>query len=415
LLLSRENLFDRLRLRLDEVDRVDVAVAWASPGDALSRIHAFAKANPRQLRSIVGIHGNATHPAALKKLWQHGKLRIVPDDQPLFHPKLFLFHGAKRTITWIGSANLTGPGFEQNTELVWEFEDDGSATRWFRELWNRLDRDPFNIIEAYEKRWTPPSWPTRKSAAEGAEPSAHEFRRLAKTISDWSSFVRAVQTANTYWTRRLGLSADGETNSWLNTIRLGKEVVTRESWDVLSKVDYRLIMGIDQVVNAVEVGYGLLGSMRGAGDAKEVFNRSTPTTRRTREGIRRALQPAIHASSKDFSEAALEFIRTVNGVDGFSGGVATRLLTLARPDLAVSVNQASKQALAELTGLPTSSLNRARSKPGLKSYADLLRFFDRMPWYNAPSPRNVYERTLADVRAALFDCFIYRPKSKKPV
>src|SRR5271169_6766268 len=101
-------------------------------------------------------------------------------------------------------------------------------------------------------------------------------------------------------------------------------------------------MGLETVVDGTGTGYGLLGSMRGAGAAKEVFNKASPVTLRTRERIRSVLQPVLHASPKAIPGVAVEFIRSVGEIRGFSGAVATRLLALARPELAVTVNSASQ-------------------------------------------------------------------------
>ena len=407
MILTQDLLLERLGVLLNISERVDIAVAWSSPSDSLSLITAFAKAGPKRLRSIVGISGNSTHPVALRDLSNHGLLRI-PKISPLFHPKLFLFHRGGGTTVWIGSANLSRCGFQQNTELVSEFEDDGTAAAWFEQAWNGLDEDPSGAIEEYERTWKPVGW-TPKRPAGAKAPSEDEFRRIASQVSDWPSFVDALGYAGRYWMTYFGSSVDGETSSWLNTITLGNALMRRDSWNRLTKDDYRVIMGIETKVNGVEAAYGLLGSMRGAGDAKKVFNVKSKTNLETREEIRVALQPVLRASPEAFPDAAITFIRSVTGIRGFGGAIATRLLALARPDLAVSVNSGSQDGLAALSGLPAGSLNKAPDGPRGHSYADLLEFLATHPWYFSPTPRNAYERTLANARAALFDCLVYRP------
>jgi len=131
MLLTHDTLSNRLDEHLKNSDRMDLAVAWAADCDALARLCEFAK-NGGTLRAIVGIWGNATHPNALRSIQRCAQLRIVPDSR--FHPKFYLFHQPHHRIGWIGSANLTRGGFEQNEELIYAFsDDDGKAAQWCRD------------------------------------------------------------------------------------------------------------------------------------------------------------------------------------------------------------------------------------------------------------------------------------------
>lgn len=411
MILTTDNLLERLEHNLASTERLDVAVAWAGPGKAVTRVLDFARDNPNRVRLIVGISGNATYPRTLSDLHSLAQLRL-PLTYPLFHPKVFIFQQKDRTVAWVGSANLTRCGFEQNSELVSEVIDDGSVARWFEDEWAVLGADPSHAIEQYTSGWRPPAPPAGQEGAadaSGTKVSDQRFGQLLQNVSDWRSFVAALRVANGYWQRRHGFSVDGETSSRLNTITLGNEIVRRESWRDLSKNDYQLLMGIEVKVEGVSSCYGLLGSMRGAGDAKNVFNEASPQNLRTREEIRRALRPVLGATAAEFPEAAVEFIRRTDALQGFSGGVATRLLALARPDLAVTVNNGSRKRLAAWSGLPATALSKPPSGPRAASYGSLLRFLAQQSWYANPEPRGAYERSLANARAALLDCLVYSP------
>jgi hypothetical protein len=410
MLLTQETLLAALEESLASADTVDVAVAWAGPGKAITKILEFARHSPGRLRAIVGIAGNATYPRVLKDLHGCAELRI-PSSSPLFHPKLFLFRKGTKATAWVGSANLTRCGFEQNAELVSVVADDGSYTRWFDARWQALNPDPSETIKRYAALWKPPSRPVAGEGG-GADPMAKpighdEFQRLLGSVSDWSSFVQALKVASAYWNGRYGFTVDGEVQSWLNTVTLGNEIIRRRSWRDLSKLDYQLLMGIEVKVDGLSAAYGLLGSMKGAGDAKNVFNEASAQNLRVREQIRAALQPVINADVGAFSDLALKFIHMIEGLQGFSGGVATRLLALARPDLAVSVNKGSRDALAEWSSLPKTALSKSSSGKRGTSYASLLDFLAKQEWYVNPTPRGAYERGLAGARAALLDCLVY--------
>ena len=409
MLLTDESLMSRLEQLLSQSISVDVAVAWATPGKALERLLTFGRTNPGALRSIVGIWGTATEPSALQQLAKAGQLRI-PEKTPLFHPKLFLFRKADQLVGWVGSANLTRSGFQQNTELAYEFADDGSGRSWFEERWESLDPDPWPAIKQYVK-WRPPN--SAKPAQKPSDRSAiseTDFYSIAGRVSDWSSFVSAIREANDYWPHRAGVSVDGDSASWLNTIALGHELILRDSWDDLTEQDYRLLMGIKVKSDANTVGYGLLGSMKGAGYAKKVFHKDTPQNLELRGRILEALHSLLSVDPAQFPEKAAQFIQLLNTFDGFSGGIATRFLAITRPDLAISVNNGSSPGIAALTQLPASSLSKGPTASGRgRSYLDLLGFFRNMEWYANPQPTNTYERALSDARAALFDCLVYKP------
>ncbi|MCJ2113446.1 phospholipase D family protein [Methylobacterium sp. E-025] len=404
--LTQEELLTRLKDCLGAADRVDIAMAWMSFGEAFSALHEFAKARPKALRAIVGTTGTATHPRALRLIHETARLRL-PGGSPLFHPKLIIFHRGETALVWIGSANLTRCGFEQNTEIVAELPDEGGTARaWFDGFWTGLDADCCPRLDRYEADWKPSLF---GQATDLEPPTSHEaLWAIAQNLSDWPSFVRALRVASSFWQREFKCTVDGEASSWLNTVTLGMEITRRESWDKLSDVDYHVLLGIRDNADDV-MGYGLLGSMQGAGEVKTTFLKNTGPHRKIREHIRSCLRGPIHASDAAFPDAAVAFIRQVSALERFGPAVATRLLALARPDRAVSVNNGSRPGLAKLSGLPRSALSNVPGGPRAKSYSDLLAFLSTKEWYCHPKPANRYEQTLANARAALLDCLVYVP------
>ena len=84
-------------------------------------------------------------------------------------------------------------------------------------------------------------------------------------------------------------------------------------------------------------------------------------------------------------------------------GVATRLLTMKRPDLFFCFNGANKEKICAELGLPK-NLNAER-------YWDeiLLRIYDTA-WFNSSRPQDKIEQKAWDGRVALIDCIYYEPK-----
>ena len=93
----------------------------------------------------------------------------------------------------------------------------------------------------------------------------------------------------------------------------------------------------------------------------------------------------------------------LTGLDGIGSAIATRLLTLARPNRFVSLNGASKAGLAASFTVAPSTLSQPRSYGRL-----LARVYDKA-WYNDPRPVDAREETIRWMRAALLDCFVYEP------
>lgn len=404
MLLTQENLIDRLHKLAMEAEAIDLATAWSSPGEAQRAVLN----SPGKLRAIVGIAGCATHPSVLRDFHKAGHLRI-PIQAPLFHAKMILFHKVGRTTAWIGSANLTRGGYETNREIMLEYEDDGAALNWFNSIWETLDQDPSAQIDRYESGWTP-----GRLFIDPAVTSEHDremqlssYDTLLSSLDDWKSFVRAIRIANEYWKANSHWSVDGEFVSWLNTVKLGHSIMSRNDFSDISYLDYRVLMGIQ--LKHEESGYGLLGSMIGAGDAKKIFHIANLETLAKRRKIQRLLQPVVASSIADFPEACSTFIQEVSKIAGISGSVATRFITLARPDLGVSVNQGSVKKLSAYSGLPQGTLNKARRPRQKGSYAELIEFLQTQPWYRAPEPKDRYERSLAQSRGALLDALVYEP------
>ena len=146
LIIRAATLHRRLKQLLQTHTHFDVATAWASRGKHLELLEVESSRRRLEVRAIVGIAGNATHPDALATLNRitHGDLRIVPNGNRLFHPKLYLFgRTADSTASqraWIGSANFTRAAFgghpEANEEIMVEIGPGGTVdalSAWFRE------------------------------------------------------------------------------------------------------------------------------------------------------------------------------------------------------------------------------------------------------------------------------------------
>ena len=157
--LTEKELQVRFQECLKFAKEIDIATAWATLSRALETLGKVAKIPTIRLRAIVGISNNATHPDALERLNEIGQLRLVDGNAPMFHPKVYIFRGPKKSVAWIGSANFTRGGFERNEETVFETEDMDTIVEWFDARWDKCRKLQQNDLDDYRKRWKlhPPS------------------------------------------------------------------------------------------------------------------------------------------------------------------------------------------------------------------------------------------------------------------
>ena len=208
-LIESNQLSKRFREPASDADRIDIAVAWARPCEAIEAL-AASRAN---IRIAVGISKNFTDPTTLKRLNEIAELRIVSARSlRIFRPKYYYFQGTN-TNCWVGSANLTGGGFGRNIEQVHEFKIKSDEHRdWFESIWGGLESDPTPAIVAYANPYSAPQAIRRDRLIA----SAKRQRRSLADIATWSDFVEGLRTYDEYYRYRdEKCDVLGEPHSWL--------------------------------------------------------------------------------------------------------------------------------------------------------------------------------------------------------
>ena len=386
-MLITNNIWGRFDENLTWATEIDIATAWATCSWALDNLRQKVTDNIRfQVRAIVGISGNNTEPEALRRLNKIGELRIASKD-PLFHPKAYIFRSNSKSVAWIGSANFTFSGFGRNKELMFETLETNEIKDWFEELWQQCDSFQTDDIDKYEKSRRlnlPRPQPQRPELAD-----VRNFRDridLFMGISDWKSYILALEKCNHYWDCHHDWSVLGETDSWSHTIQVLNDVVKME-WSTLNDYCKQRLLGL------TNNNWALLGSMRPS--AHVVFDQNN------RERIQNIVMRITNADDDKFPDVAITAYEELMGIDGVGKATATRLLALARPDRIVSLNGASEGGLARSFGL-------ARTTLGIpNNYRFLLERLYEKRWFQALVPKDSGERTIWSMRAALVDCFVY--------
>ncbi|MYA41186.1 MAG: NgoFVII family restriction endonuclease [Gemmatimonadetes bacterium] len=409
--LCGDDLPNRFTALLGNAHSVDIATAWATPGEHLRELAAAATRGVK-IRAIVGVSGNATHPDALKELntITAGKLRIVPKGDSLFHPKVYLFERHGRGIVkrqaLIGSANFTRGGFGRhssaNEEIVLEVgpgERADELADWFQDRWDRcrMDSHISEVIHRYTEDWkrSPPhrqvqrvtlGWVSRRRDLLGDDalrPKSLEGFRQA--LCECEEHLR---DEGREWE-----ILDPKGRSYMRAIRDRRKLLLgEESWSQLDADSQRRLKGSYRRQDME--WWGLTG---------RIVRKSWPAVLQNESRIRGTLDAVRHAHDHEFPDVAVDAMRALRDIDDVGYGTATLLLTLARPDRLLSLNGASRNGLGALSGMSPSTL----AQPD--NYRELLRWLYRQPWYDDGPQTDEGLVRIWKSRAALVDPFVYEP------
>lgn len=125
----------------------------------------IAKKNFKNLNLIVGIDLEGTSKEALEEILglSINSYIFYQKEQPVFHPKIYLFEGPKEIKVILGSSNLTRGGLFTNVEssLIFEFDSDdkegiallSELRNYYKALFNFSDPNLFQISTAVIKEF----------------------------------------------------------------------------------------------------------------------------------------------------------------------------------------------------------------------------------------------------------------------
>ena len=390
MLINRKNILHRFSKNLAWATKIDLATAWATSKHQGLRALQDRTTAP-EVRTVVGLGDYLTDPDALKALACMGELRKF-DGTHLFHPKVYIFGGAGKSVAWIGSANFTGGGFGKNEEILFEFSDTKAVQKWFNDLWERCARLSERDIDAYAKlRKSNPPLPQRRHMGLDDLKQLKQVTNpleFLKMVDDWGSYVDALRKCDWWWRNEHPYSVLGEPCSWYETIRILNDMV-KQDWNTLSDYDKNRLLGLTND----EPHWGLLGNMYRSA-LKTVFG---PNQNKIQSVIRRI----IDADDSSFPDVGIKAYKKLRDVEGVGPGIATRLLALGRPDRFVSLNKASENGLAKSFGLSPSTLGKS------ENYGRLLQEIYRKKWFCAQRPSDAHDDAIWRMRVALLDCFVY--------
>ena len=409
MILSGNNLHRRFKHLLKTHTHVDIATAWAAGGehlqalaDAASREHAGVK-----VRAIVGISGRATRPDALEDLSRItvGDLRIVPEGNRLFHPKLYLFgrnrNGIVTRRAWIGSANFTNMGFgghsNANEEIMLEVGPGESAdalAAWFHERWDRcrMDGDVSEVIRRYTEDWKrSPRDQHIQQMVSGPVSHRRDLLDDAHRPLTLKGYRQALEKCEKTLRDQGWEIFDARHRSYVRVIARRRELLLGDArWSDLDLEFRTQLKG--GAHHTTSDWWGLMGRIRDSHWAT-VLQHETK--------IRASLGKVTKAHDTEFPDIALAAMQELTAIKSVGTGTATLLLTLARPDRLLSLNKASSKGLGALSRNSRWTLG----KP--ENYRKLLQWLYGQPWYADSPPADEDLLRIWRFRAALVDAFVY--------
>lgn len=392
---------------MKQAQEIDLAVAWVTNSNALELLQQQASLRSLKIRALVGIDTNFTHPVALRILSNFADIRVVKSIRGIFHPKLYLFRLPSEMIVWVGSANFTNSGLNINEEIVSEFNaDNDAASQWFNNRFDSISQlDSNKLIEEYNKSWK--NVGSNNYFTKNNNNASYATIENVNLNCNWDDYIHQLHDMDKYWIYKSHKSKHpfsvlGDSSSYLVTISDGHSLTLYKSWDELSYIEVVMLLGLKDEYGV----HGLLGSMRGAGQVKHVFLESNSVNLKIRKKILEAIQNTASATSHiTYLQSAQIALEEITSYDRFGMGVATRLLALARPDMAISLNKASQGGLASFSGLAPTTLKN------IPNYLKLLQWMYKLEWYTSPPPTDSWENSIWCNRAALLDAFVYDDRS----
>lgn len=377
---------------------ISFATAWASTGHGAFRL--LIEYQEKIQHSTIGLHFYQTDPEVLAQLQHNKNVRFISQMDGVFHPKLYLFWNTPTDWALLsGSANFTNGAFNgKNRETM--LLTKGESADFFQEISHFLKNDCFdNAVEIGDEQIE-----HYRTLYHQRQKHIHTLSNHYPTGNKHSEMSKSILSTNilTYsWDKYFKIIQQDKNQSFkdrLDLLDYVKEFFQNNANFLSIDSEVRkLISGLFNNARASqELDYGLFGSTNSNGNFHEKINDGNP---RIAQAI--DLIPPIGAVSKhDF----LEYNRIFQKA-GYKNpiGVATRLLTMKRPDLFFCFNGANKEKICAELGLPK-NLNAER-------YWDeiLLRIYDTA-WFNSSRPQNTIEQQAWNGRVALIDCIYYEPK-----
>ncbi len=400
LITTPEKLTQEFKRLINDYENFYWASAWAG---TVNGLFDELKNNKHKIRKIaIGIHFYQTSPEFIKEFLNSEIVRFVTQPNGTFHPKIYLFtNGNGNWEMIVGSANFTEGAFSKNSEVSVLISDlDNNGNKLFRDAMKVINKS-FILGRIFDEKEYLEYAKTYKTQYKKLNSLSGQYNGNSKKIKpiyqipiinrNWSEFIYEVKNDINHAVRER-----------IEVITLAQNLFVKyKTLNEMPSDERKFISGAPNKLNEKGAEFwGYFGSMKGAGKFKKLVNNKNPHISMALDQIPLSGQ----VTRKHFEE----FVRYYQiGYPGNNIGTASRLLCMKRPDVFVSFNNASKNALCSDFGIKKTDMDYDR-------YWDEIieRIFDSV-WWQDPEPKNEEERIISSARAAFLDSLYYRGQALK--
>lgn len=395
-LVTSQSLVSEFGRCCEEYSALHIAVAWCGDPKQAS-VFKLLKRFGENLTATIGIAFCHTHPDAIAWLRRNNaNVSVFRGDEPLFHPKVFLFTDGNRYAAFVGSSNLTRGGFHGNAEVNTLIEGtfaDGKGED-IRELQRTLEQwhSPLYSFEPTDD-WLADYRDQYRAAVANARqsnvrtpPLREETAMLAGWLvtADWPAYYRRVIE---------GLRQSGRSAHEYHEVLDAAANELPIPWDVayFEDAEKRKIMGGMHP-------YGWLGHVAAAGMLRKLLANGTAHDWQTIVDAVNRIATWNHPIPWNELEAELN---RLNGLK-FTMKVWGRFLCLVRPELYCTV--ASNSVRANLSKTLQVGQTAFIDQSG---YIQLLKLVHSSPWFLSAMPSDPIEAAIWRRRLAFMDAIFY--------
>jgi HKD family nuclease len=369
------------------------SVAWASTGFSLCDQLLRKRKQISQL--VVGTHFYQTHPDFLEAFVGDARVRVVLQPSGVFHPKIYLFENNRND--WeclVGSPNFTGAAFSSNVEVATYFDSSspdshatyGDVCRVIDGHWSSGDPIDENKLAIYRSIWN------RKIKLLGVLAGTYGGKAGKPIVSvpivtlGWQEFVSNVRAERNH-----------PLSERLDVLRAARTYFKeKRHLSDLTQDERRRIAGLAGKELAVD--WGFFGSMKGAGWLWTIIDKNDQNLSASLDAI-----PSDGLVGQNDFEAFVERFKKATPKKGDCVAVASRFLSMKRPDTFVCLDSKNRSLLCKAFGIPQNKLSYDRYWSAVTE-----RIRDAV-WWNAPRSSVPEEEEIWLGRAALLDALYYKP------
>jgi hypothetical protein len=395
---SRTNTFKELFEKCcEKYNRLAMFVAWV--GDPANNIPYAHLRLLDTINATVGISFSQSHPDGIEQFMKLDRNMRVMNEQPLFHPKVYIFSNGRERAMIIGSSNFTYSGFCENIEmniLLEGVDYQKIISEKEQELISWRDQNSFKPTKEwlkeyrrkYEKRQLKLQDVNVKD--EATKEAEHAFASSWINKLNWAQYYQEIFDA-----------IERKNYDQPSAEVLRQKVYRLEEYETHLALPWHLSYFDDLERRKMMWGiepYAWLGHVGSSRQIMQILASGTNVQKRT---IINAINTIGSLNVPVEWDVLLVQLKKLTAI-GPTIKVWGRFLAITRPDLFCTFS--SPTLISNLA----STLEVTKSHLGtVDGYVDFLKIVHSSPWFNSTKPSNKLQAAVWEKRVAFLDEVLY--------